>query len=393
MLLGNRQFRRLWAASAVDSLGSWLLVMAVPLHVFALTGSAMSTGLALAVQAAPAVLVGPWAGAVVDRRSRRTVLVVANLAGAAAVALMALGTTPGRLGFVYLGLALENVAVCFLGPALAAVTPTVVDPADLPAANALSAATASTLRMLGPLAGTLLVEAGRFRTVVLIDAATYLAAAAVIGTVAIPRTPRPARAAAGPSLVLRVPLLRGLLVTSWLYWTANAALTALLVPFIATRLHGPDRALGYLVAGLGLGYLAGSALSGVLIERFATRTILVAAYAAVGGCFLVMFTTTALPVALAAVTAAGVPGAVAKVVTGYRVQTGSEDAVRGRAAAAFYTSDCVAAVAGALLGPAIAALTGLVVALPLLSAVVLATAGLAVILLPAPTGREWPARR
>jgi len=391
-VLRNRHFRRLWIASTIDSFGSWLLVMALPLHVFALTGSAMSTGLALAVQAAPAVLVGPWAGVVIDRWHRKRVLVVANIVSAAAVGLMMVATAPGGLVFIYLGLAVENVGVCFLRPALGAVTPSIVGRgADLVAANSLSALTNSAFRMLGPLAGTFLVAAGWFQAVVLVDVASYLAAAAIICRVAIPRitqragaavTRNPAGLRHGLRHITRTRLLRGLLITSWSYWTLNAALTTLLIPFVAVRLHSSGRTLGYLIAGLGVGYLCGSALSKIVIPRYPARTVLVVAYASVGACFLVMFTATALPIAVLAVTAAGVPGAVVQIAVGQFRQTSTPDAVLGRVSAVFFTSDCVAAVTGALVAPAIVALTGLAAALDSLSSMVLVTAAIAVILLP-----------
>ena len=396
-VLRNQDLRRLWTAATIDSFGSWLLVMAVPLQVFALTGSAMSTGLALAAQALPAVLIAPWAGVAVDRWHRKKVLVAANVAAAAGVALMVLATTSHRIAFIYLGPIVENVAVCFLRPAFAAVTPAVVGrESDLAAANSLSAFTNSAFRMLGPLVGTFLVAGGWFTAVVVVDVASYLVAAAVIMSVAIRRTDPPVHIAArivgelrgGLRHIIGTPLLRGLLTTSWLYWTANAGLTALLIPFVATRLHNSGQALGYLIAGLGIGYLCGSAISRILISRYATRTILTAAYASVGLCFLVMFTATALPIALIAVTASGVPGAVAQVVTGHRLQTSTPDAVLGRVSAAFYTSDATAAVAGALIAPAVVALTALATALNALSAAVLVTAALAVVVLPAGSGEQ-----
>jgi predicted MFS family arabinose efflux permease len=391
-VLRNANFRRLWAASTIGSCGSWLLVMAVPLQAFVLTGSAMSTGLALAVQALPAVLVGPWAGVAIDRWHRKKVLVVANVVSATGVALMMFASTPDRLAFIYLGLLVESVAVCFLHPALRAVTPAVVGiESSLASANALSAFTNSAFRMFGPLVGTFLVAAGLFQAVVLVDVASYLAAAAIIMSVAITRTAPPTPIAPritgelseGLRHIVCTPLLRGLLATSGLYWTANAALTALLIPFVAYRLHSSGQALGYLITGLGIGYLCGSGVSKILILRFATRTILVAAYASVGLCFLVMFSATALPIALIAITACGVPGAVAQVVTGHRLQTSTPDAVLGRVSAAFYTSDSVAAVAGALIAPAVVAFTGLGTALIALSAAVLAAAAMAVVVLPA----------
>jgi MFS family permease len=390
-VLRGRAFRRLWVATTIDSFGSWLLVMAVPLHVYSLTGSATSTGLALAVQALPFVLVGPWAGVTVDRWHRKTVIVAANLAAAAGVAMMALATRPDRAAFIHLGLVVEHVALCFLRPALAAVTPEVVGRgADLAAANALSAFTNSAFRMLGPLAGTLLVAGGWFGAVVLIDVASYLVAAAVLTGVATGSTGSAARRAPrimdGLRHVTGTPVLRGLLLSSWAYWTANAALTALLVPFVAGRLHGSGQALGYLIAGLGAGYLCGSALSGHLIARWATRTVLTVAYSSVGLCFLVMFTATTLPVALVAVTAGGVPGAVAQVATGHRVQASTPDSVLGRVSAAFHTSDAVAAVTGALAAPAVVALAGLGTALRLLSAAVLGAAMIAWVALPTAVG-------
>jgi prolyl oligopeptidase len=67
----------------------------------------------------------------------------------------------------------------------------------------------------------------------------------------------------------------------------------------------------------------------------------------VGICFLVMFTATHLPIAVMAATGSGVPGAAALVATGHHLRISTPDQVRGRVAAAFYTSDAVAAVVGA----------------------------------------------
>ncbi|GIF99470.1 hypothetical protein Cci01nite_45640 [Catellatospora citrea] len=404
-VLRNPSFRRLWAASTVDSFGSWLLVMAVPLQAFLLTGSATSTGLALAVQALPAVAVGPWAGVVTDRWHRRKIIVVANLASAAGVALMALATAPDRVAFIHVGLLVESVAVCFLRPALAAVTPAVVaGEADLASANALSAFVNSAFRMLGPLLGTFLVARGWFQAVVLVDVASYLAAAAIVMTITVIPVAPPRRTTrritaelrAGVRHIIRTPLLRGLLTTSGIYWTANASLTALLIPFVADRLHASGQTLGHLIAGLGVGYLCGSAISKTLISRYATRTVLTIAYAAVGFCFLAMFTATKPQAAVIAVTVCGVPGAVAQIVIGHRMQASTPDDVLGRVSAAFYVGDSTAAVVGALLAPAVVALAGLGPALLAFSAAVLGTAAVAAVVLP-PTpgqpGRASPAQR
>src|SRR5262249_15461156 len=83
--------RLLWTAASIASLGVWLLVMAVPLEVYRRSGSPVATGLALAVEAIPAVVVGPWAGVLLDRLPRKRILQGAYLGGAAGVALMLAG--------------------------------------------------------------------------------------------------------------------------------------------------------------------------------------------------------------------------------------------------------------------------------------------------------------
>jgi MFS family permease len=294
---------------------------------------------------------------------------------------------PGGIAPIYAGLFAENVIIAFLQPALRALTPAIVPgETDLAAANAMTATTQSVLRLIAPTLGAVLVSHAPFAQIVLLDAATYAIAAALLAAVA--GRPAPAVRSAprqfreGLAYLRRTPLLRGLALTTWAYWTANAALTALLIPFLAERLHEPAQTVGTLITGLGLGYLAGSALVKPLILRYATRTLLIAAHTAVGLCFLVLFNAPTLVMALAAVTASGIPSAVALVATQHRLQADTPDALRGRVLATFFATDAAASVTGALLGPLLAAFAGLGFALTALSASVILTALAAALTVP-----------
>jgi MFS family permease len=389
-MLSHRGFRRLWTAGTIDAFGSWLLVLALPLHVYQVSRSMTATALTFAVEAAPALLIGPWAGVLVDRWPRRRVLVLGNLVAAAGVALI-----PAT---VYGGLLVENVAVCFVQPALAAALPSVVGTGpELVAANAWTSAGNSVLRMLGPLAGTFLVARGDFAVVVLVDALSYLVAAGLLARLALP-SPAPGpdasglgaygsgvsgRDASGPAeggpgdsrrrvtaelraglaAVVRTRMLSGLIVTTWLFWAANAALTILLVARAGAG-------VGRLIAGLGLGYLAGSALAKTTILRYGTRTVLTSCYLAVGACFVVAFASPALWV----IALAGVPGAVIGVAVRHRIQASTPPELLGRVSTAFFASDALAAVCGAMAAPVLGPVT--------LSAVVLSVGVLAFVLLP-----------
>jgi hypothetical protein len=62
-----RDFRLLWSARLVSLLGPWLLVIAIPAHVFTLTGSVAATGLTVAAEFLPVALLAPVAGVIADR--------------------------------------------------------------------------------------------------------------------------------------------------------------------------------------------------------------------------------------------------------------------------------------------------------------------------------------
>jgi hypothetical protein len=168
---------------------------------------------------------------------------------------------------------------------------------------------------------------------------------------------------AGLGQVARTKMLSGLVATTWVFWAANAALTILLIP-----LAGAD--VGWLIAGLGLGYLLGSAAGKTMIIRYSTRTVLTVCYLAVGGCFVVAFAVPALPV----IALAGVPGAVIAMAVRHRVQASTPDFLLGRVFAVFLASDASAGVIGALVAPLLGPVT--------LSAVVLAVGVMALVLLP-----------
>jgi hypothetical protein len=107
-----------------------------------------------------------------------------------------------------------------------------------------------------------------------------------------------------------------------------------------------------------------------MIIRCATRTVLTVCYLAVGGCFVVAFAVPALPV----IALAGAPGAVIALAVRHRVQVSTPDFLLGRVFAVFLASDASAGVIGALVAPLLGPVT--------LSAVVLAVAVLALVLLP-----------
>jgi MFS family permease len=98
----------------------------------------------------PYSIIGPFAGALLDRWDRRRVLVVANLLRGALIAVSAICVTSGVGGFPILLLALVVIGISrFVGAGLSASLPHVVPVPNLVEANALSVTLGAVISVLG----------------------------------------------------------------------------------------------------------------------------------------------------------------------------------------------------------------------------------------------------
>src|SRR6516164_7857003 len=137
----NANFRRLWLAQIVSENGDWFYTLAIYSLLLELTGKASSVALALVLQVLPHTLLGPLAGVVNDRISRRRVMIASALVRMGIVACMLLVRSPQTVWLIYPLLLLETVMVAFFEPARNAVIPNVVAGEDVIVANTLSSAT------------------------------------------------------------------------------------------------------------------------------------------------------------------------------------------------------------------------------------------------------------
>ena len=75
----HRGFSLLWFAGRLSFAGDSVLHIALPIQVYALTGSTLATGGVVAASVGASLLVGAVAGVYVDRWDRRRTLVTGNL--------------------------------------------------------------------------------------------------------------------------------------------------------------------------------------------------------------------------------------------------------------------------------------------------------------------------
>jgi hypothetical protein len=182
----NRNFRRLWCAQIVSELGDWFYALAIYNLLLRLTGSAASVGLAVVLQVLPQTFVGPTAGVVNDRISRKRVMIAADLLRAVVVLGMLLVRSRGAVWLVYLLLLAETVMAAFFEPARNAAIPNITSEEELLAANTLSSVTWSFNLSVGAmLGGVVAVLLGR-DAVFLLNSLSFLASAWLISRMVFP---------------------------------------------------------------------------------------------------------------------------------------------------------------------------------------------------------------
>jgi predicted MFS family arabinose efflux permease len=179
LLRRNRDFRSLFFASVISLGGDWFLWVAINTLIYIATHKALYVGLAILAQEFAFFLASPIGGVLADRLDRRKLMIVCDLARAViCVAFLLVGRDTIWLAYVLLPL-LASFAAPF-DPAFSAATPNVVEPEDLPAANALNGSLWGTMLAVGAGLGGLVSAKFGADTAFLVDAASFLVSAALL---------------------------------------------------------------------------------------------------------------------------------------------------------------------------------------------------------------------
>ena len=160
----SRDFRVLWVAIFLRSGALWLDQVARPVLIAELTGSALLLGAVLAARMAPNLVLGLFAGAIVDRYPRRLVLTlsqVGNVAASGALFLLLLFDLVEAWHVIALAAA-AGLNIAFFQPARQAILPSMVPQSALRPAVALSQTANTVMRIGGALLAGLLLEFADF---------------------------------------------------------------------------------------------------------------------------------------------------------------------------------------------------------------------------------------
>ena len=371
-------FRRVWAGGLINDLGDWTLLIALPVFVFELTGSALVTSTVFVVELLAGLVAGQLAGVLVDRWDRRRILVASGVVQAIALAPLLAVDAPDRIWLVYVVAAVESCFARLCGPAKAALVPSLVPADQLGAANGLSAVADNLARLVGSPVGGLAVAILGLPGIVAIDAATYLISSALIAGVrgggragaagddAASSDPVGVREAwlDGLRTIRSDRRLAALLGIAALSQLAQGIFVVLFVVFVLERLGGSGADVGVIRGVQAIGGVAGGLVVPWLKRRTDARRLIGWGFIVFGGVALITWNlpvvTTAIVVYAGLFVAAGIPGVATSTALITSVQRMTPASHLGRVFATLEAGSSILAAIGVLTAGALADRLGVV---------------------------------
>ncbi|HEX7402815.1 MAG TPA: MFS transporter, partial [Usitatibacter sp.] len=292
--LGSPNFRRYYIGQAISMIGTWVQSVAVMWLAYSLSGSTWFTGLIGFLNNAPHLFLGPFAGVLGDRVSRRKMLItVLTLMGLQSTTLAVLSglhiITMTELALLAL---FAGVCNSFETPTRQSIFVQLLDKReDLPNAIAMNSMLMNGTRLIGPSIGGLLIAAFSETACFALNALTYTAVVFALLGVKVAR--RPQRKPSHPLADLAegwryamgiLPVRRMLFTLAAVSFSVSPYAT--LMPAIAVRTFGQDaRLVGFFVGAVGLGaFIAAVGLARRTSVRGLGKWIGVAAIVAGLGC-------------------------------------------------------------------------------------------------------------
>jgi DHA3 family macrolide efflux protein-like MFS transporter len=188
---GMRGFTIVWAGQLVSLLGTAMTTFALVIWAWQETGSATALALVAFFGFLPNALMMPFAGALVDRHSRKLMMVVSDSVAGCTTIVMLLLYTMGRLELwhVYGLLFVSSAFQSFQFPAYSAAITMMVKKGNYARASGMLSTAQSASTVFAPIAAGILLAFIGIGGIMTIDVATFLFAITMVLIVRIPQPP------------------------------------------------------------------------------------------------------------------------------------------------------------------------------------------------------------
>jgi MFS family permease len=330
-----RPLRLLFLAAFGSGFGTWLAFVALNLDVWERTHSGTWIAALLLADFLPAIAIGLLAAPLVDRFSRRRVMVGADLIRFTVFLILPFATSATQI-IVLAGVA--GFATGFFRPAVYASLPNLVEDSELPRAQGMLQAADALTTVIGPLAGGILVAATSPGSAYVVNAVTFLWSALLI--LRIPsRMFQLAHAtseghlhdiAAGLRLIFGSRALLTVLIAWNVGMIGTAGVNVAEVVLAKVSFSAGDFGYGLLLASAGFGLVVGSLAVGAWIEHRELAFVYGAGFVLMAVGIGAAAASPNVWVAAICVIVSGVGNGIAVVCNALFVQRGAPDEMRGR---------------------------------------------------------------
>ncbi len=296
--LRHRNFRLYFGGQSISLIGTWMTRVATAWLVYRLTHSALLLGAVSFSGQIPAFLLAPFAGVVVDRVDRRTVLICTQALAMVQSLMLAALTLTNRITIpeIFALAAFQGMINAFDMPGRQSFMVQMVESRnDLQNAIAINSSMVNLARLLGPSLAGMIIAASSEGYCFLIDGVSYTAVIASLLLMRIHRAEVKRHAASmleqlheGWSYVSKSVPIRGILTLFAIVNLMGWPFVVLMPIFAVQVLHGGPNTMGLLMGSVGVGALI-SALALVVRKSVRGLTRVLPMAAAIFGCGLIAF--------------------------------------------------------------------------------------------------------
>ena len=186
-------FSLVWFGDFISTIGSGLTAFSLGVYAYTVTGKASSTAAIVLCNFAPAFVLRPLGGILADRWNRSFLMIVGSLGSAAGVLLVyfMLGEQSHNLGVVYPGVLISSLFFALQNPAYKASVSDYLSEDLYAKASGLLQLSGAAQFLIAPLLGGFLISMMGIKSILLIDAMTFIFSA---GAVAVVRFIHPSKA-------------------------------------------------------------------------------------------------------------------------------------------------------------------------------------------------------
>lgn len=337
-LTESRSYRALWIGQTISLIGTNMRVVAVPWHVYQLTGSVVAVGLIGLAELIPLIVFSLIGGAVADRVERRGLIRRMQIGLMASAALLTVVSTledpPLVLiyGLVAVSAGLEAVE----RPARSAMLPSLLPAGKVPAALAVRQVAFHTTNIVGPALGGLVIASLDVTWAYAADTITFIAAITALRWVpaVMPEVTEGQSSVdavrEGLAYALKTPLILAIFVIDLIAMIFG--MPRAVFPALARRtFHSGAGVLGLLHASIAVGALSGALLSG-WVRRIRRHGLAVVIAVGAWGTAIVLagLSTFSLALTVLFLALAGASDVISAVFRGTMLLEATPDRLRGR---------------------------------------------------------------